>query len=183
MRCLFLCVDSFKVDFRKFFFSVGAVNEFCCVDNNKYCNNGIWPSNHATAKNTPRKLTSEKEEHIDKFASLAQYFSCLQFFVSMHANHPFFTSINSLALCHTHKHILSWQALFALQQFSYKDFWWCQCARSFADIRQKSSTKAFIGILLYRKFMCRGPIFRCFFFPFFLHFTHSLRICEYMQIL
>lgn len=60
MRCPFLCVHSFKVDFCKFFFSVGAVNEFCCVDNNKYCNNGIWPSNHATAKNTPRKLTSEK---------------------------------------------------------------------------------------------------------------------------
>lgn len=88
----------------------------------------------------------------------------------MHANHPFFTSVNSLALCHTHKHILSWQALLVLQQFSYKDFWWCQCARSFANIRHKSSTKAFIGILLYRKFICRGPIFRCFFFSVFFAF-------------
>lgn len=97
MRCPFLCVDSFKVDFCKFFFSVGAVNEFCCVDNNKYCNNGIWPSNHATAKNTPRKLTSEKKEHIDKFASLAQYFSCLQFFVSMQITR--FSLRSTLWLC------------------------------------------------------------------------------------
>lgn len=53
---------------------VVAVNEFCCVDNNKCCNNGIWPLNHATAT-TPRKKEATRHTNkkcTDKFSLLWQ---------------------------------------------------------------------------------------------------------------
>lgn len=99
LRCWFFsCLFFFFLVWFKFLVYVVAVNEFCCVDNNKYCNNGIWPSNHATTtkhqgkgRNIPNN-NSKKNASIN-FVSLAQWGTCLCIFsmcLCMQIKHFFF---------------------------------------------------------------------------------------------
>lgn len=62
---------------------VVAVNEFSCVDNNKYCNNGIWPSESRNRNNTkkeaPKQQQKKKKSASINSVSLATSSTCIFF--------------------------------------------------------------------------------------------------------